>query len=119
MNIANIHASCVVCARAGAAFGVPEDAGVLLLGESGSGKSEAALRLIAIGALLVADDRCDLLFDGTALHARAPRNIAGLMEIRGVGIVALPFAPEARVALAVRATQKPVVERLPQHRRYE
>ena len=64
MTVVNIHASCVVCARAGAAFGVPEDAGVLLLGESGSGKSEAALRLIAIGAKLVADDRCELLFDG-------------------------------------------------------
>lgn len=119
MNSANIHASCIVCARAGAAFGAPEDAGVLILGDSGTGKSEMALRLIAIGAILVADDRCELLFDGEALHARAPDNIAGLLEIRGVGIVTLPFVRQARLALVVGPVGIAAADRLPLHRRYE
>lgn len=117
MAITNIHASCVVCADAGAAFGAPPDAGVLLLGDSGSYKSDLALRLIAMGAVLVSDDRCEILFDGATLRARPPRTIAGLVEIRGVGIVLLPFVPEARVVLAVRALRDHP-ERLPERRQY-
>ena len=119
MTSANIHASCIACAAAGGAIGVAESAGVLLLGDSGSGKSDVALRLIAMGAKLVADDRCEISFDGTILRARAPHNIAGLMEIHGLGIVAVPFAQEARIALAVRARQQSVLDRLPERRRYD
>src|SRR2546423_3465696 len=104
MKTLNIHATCVLCAEAGQAFGTPPDAGVLLLGESGSGKSDLALRLIAMGATLVADDRCELFFNGGAVCARAPPAIAGPIEIRGVGIVTLPFAPDAPIALAARGT---------------
>jgi HPr kinase/phosphorylase len=117
VTIANIHASCIVCAGAGAAFGTPSDGGVLLLGDSGSGKSDLALRLVAMGAGLVADDRCEIFFDGTTLRARPPRTIAGLMEIHGVGVVALPFVPEARIALVVRASETHP-QRLPERRRY-
>jgi HPr kinase/phosphorylase len=60
LRIANIHASCVVLARAGEPFGAPGDAGILILGASGSGKSDLALRLIGRGALLVADDRVEI-----------------------------------------------------------
>lgn len=115
---ANVHASCVICAGAGAPFGAPADAGVLLLGDSGSYKSDLTLRLLAMGAGLVADDRCELLFDGATLRARPPRSIAGLLEIRGLGIVALPFVPEARIALAVCASQE-FPHRLPEQRRYK
>ena len=114
----NIHASCVVCAGAGVAFGAPADGGVLLLGDSGSGKSDLALRLIALGARLVADDRCEIFFDGAALRARAPRTIAGLVEIHGLGVVALPFVPEARIVLVAHASTRDP-ERLPEHRRYK
>ena len=117
MNPVNIHASCIVCARAGAAFGAPEDVGVLILGESGTGKSDLALRLIAMGANLVADDRCEVSFDGAALRARAPRAIAGLIEIRGLGIVALPFATDVRIALVAR-TMRGLPDRLPARRRF-
>lgn len=117
VTVANIHASCLVCAGAGVPFGASRDAGVLLLGESGSGKSDLALRLIAMGAALVADDRCEIFFDGAGLRVRPPRALAGLMEIHGLGIVALRFVPEARIALAVRVSnnERP---RLPEHRRY-
>ncbi|HEX3431520.1 MAG TPA: hypothetical protein VHT03_11595 [Rhizomicrobium sp.] len=90
---------------------------MLLLGQSGSGKSDLALRLIAMGARLVADDRCEIFFDGNTLRARAPRSIAGVMEIRGLGIVGVPCASEARIALVVRIAD--AVERMPELRAYE
>ncbi|HSM95671.1 MAG TPA: HPr kinase/phosphatase C-terminal domain-containing protein [Rhizomicrobium sp.] len=114
----NIHASCVLLGDAGKAFGAPEDAGVLLLGESGKGKSDLALRLIERGATLVADDRTELLVRDGALFARAPKSLAGLMEVRGLGIVALPFAAEARVRLAVEMMEEGYVPRMPDPERY-
>ncbi len=82
-----IHASCV--ARG--------EAGVLLLGPPGSGKSGLVLRLLDHGFSLVADDRVDIE-NGIA---RAPAGLAGLLEVRGLGIVSLPHAREVRLALAV------------------
>ena len=117
MSTANIHASCVVCADAGAAFGASAEGGILLLGDSGSGKSDLALRLIAMGARLVADDRCEVFFDGSSLRARPPSGITGLMEIRGLGIVVLPSVPDARIALAVRLVVA-TPQRLPERQRY-
>ena len=115
----NIHASCVLLGPAGAAFGAPADAGILLLGGSGAGKSDLALRLIAQGALLVADDRCEISADDESLWARSPRALAGLIEIRGVGIASLPFASETRIRLAVRLVDPHAVTRLPEAERYE
>ncbi len=80
-----IHGSCA--ARDGA--------GVLLIGPSGSGKSDLLLRLLDRGFLLVADDRVDIV-DGIA---QAPPRLAGLVEVRGLGIFRLPHAPSARIAL--------------------
>jgi len=75
--------------------------GVLILGESGAGKSDLALRLIADGALLVADDQTDVAVAGDALRATPPRPIAGLIEARGVGIVHAPVKLATRLRLAV------------------
>jgi serine kinase of HPr protein (carbohydrate metabolism regulator) len=72
-----------------------------LIGRSGSGKSDLALRLIACGAQLVADDRTDLSVQRGRLTAAAPRALTGLLEIRGVGIVELPYARNVRIALVV------------------
>ena len=82
-----IHGSCA--AR--------EGAGVLLVGPPGSGKSDLLLRLLDRGFALVADDRIDIE-DGIA---RAPAPLRGLLEIRGLGIVRLPYVAEVRLALAV------------------
>lgn len=86
-----LHATCVAIGGLG----------VLLAGRSGSGKSDLALRLIDRGAQLVADD-CTLVVrrDGT-LHARAPDTIRGHMEVRGLGLVALPVLDETILALFV------------------
>ncbi len=117
MGAANIHATCVLLARAGKTFGAPANAGVLLLGKSGAGKSDVALRLIALGARLVSDDRTDLYADRGRLFGRAPATIKGLIEARGVGIVALPHAAKARIALAVSLDSAP--KRLPPREYYK
>ena len=100
-KVANIHASSVLLGRAAPSFGSRHDAGVLILGRSGAGKSDLALRLIERGAILVSDDRTELFLQKGTMMARPPAAIRGLMEVRGLGILAVPFAPKARVALAV------------------
>ncbi len=87
----NLHATSV--ARSGRA--------VLLLGPSGSGKSDLALRLLDHGFILVSDDRTLVRRDGERLIASAPATIAGKLEVRGLGIVALPSLDDVPVALAV------------------
>src|SRR5471032_1651600 len=85
-----VHASCVEL----------RGAGVLLLGDSGTGKSDLALRLIHEGWSLVADDRTVLSLKQGRIVAAAPTTINGLLEVRGLGIVALKSRP-ARLKLAV------------------
>jgi serine kinase of HPr protein (carbohydrate metabolism regulator) len=99
--IANIHASCVAAGSRG----------ILLLGPSGRGKSDLALRLIDRGARLVADDHCDIWFDRGRLWCRPPAELAGKLEVRGIGIVEQPWTAPVPVALAVRLAER--YERLP------
>jgi HPr kinase/phosphorylase len=88
--------------------------GVLLRGPPGSGKSDLALRLIDGGAGLVADDRVDLTTEGVTLVARAPANIHGMIEVRGVGLVRLPALDSARIAMVVDLVDDEAVDRLPE-----
>jgi len=100
----HIHATCVsVCG-----------AGVLLRGPSGAGKSDLALRLIDGGAMLVADDRVELAAGTGQVLARAPAALAGLLEVRGVGILPMPHIEEAPVALVVDLVTPDRVARLPE-----
>ncbi len=69
-----------------------EGEAVLLRGPSGSGKSDLALRLIDGGAQLVADDQTLLRRAGGRVLASAPPAIAGLLEVRGVGVVRVEAA---------------------------
>lgn len=84
---------------------------VLLCGPSGMGKSDLALRLIDRGAMLVSDDYTRLLEIEGRLFARAPDRIVGMMEVRGLGLVDMPHADNAPVALAVDLSDD--VERMP------
>ena len=77
-----------------AAFG---EAGVLILGKPGSGKSDLVLRLIDRGWALVADDRVHI----EAGWAEAPRSLAGLLEVRGLGILRMEQRTRVQLRLVV------------------
>src|SRR6266851_2230729 len=86
--------------------------GVLLRGASGAGKSDLALRLIDAGARLIADDQSELHRRGDSIIVRAPATIAGLVEVRGIGIIRLDALAEAPVALIVDLVPPEALERL-------
>ena len=93
--MSTIHASAVlVGARA-----------VLIRGPSGSGKSSLALALIQSNALrftrLVGDDRVHLEAANGRLLVRPAGTLAGLIEVRGLGIRRVPFEPVAAVGFVV------------------
>lgn len=89
---------------------------VLLRGPSGAGKSDLALRLIDAGARLIADDQSELSRLGDTIVVRAPSTIAGLIEVRGLGILRLE--PEADIPLSLIADliAPEALERLPERR---
>lgn len=104
----------------GTAIALGEHA-ALIRGPSGSGKSDLALRCIALApfahitcyAELVADDQVRLAVVGAAIEASPPPAIAGKMEVRGVGILSLPHRPLARLVLVVDLVPPAEVPRYP------
>ncbi len=98
-------------------------AGVLILGEPGSGKSALALRLIdepgygisgvLLHSELVADDQVIVTRDRDRLMASAPATLRGKLEIRGLGIVKLATPPSVPLLLVVKLQDHPTIERLP------
>lgn len=108
-----LHATCVSI----------DGQGVLLLGPPGAGKSDLALRLIdAPGrgtggalaiALLVSDDQVLVARNGSALFASPPAPTAGMLEMRGFGILRVLFEPAVRLRLAVRLEPVARIERMP------
>ena len=100
-----LHASCVAVG----------DFAVLLAGPSGAGKSDLALRLIDDGAQLVADDQTMLRREKNELLASPPPAIAGMIEIRHIGLVKMPFVESVPVSLYVElAPLNAGIERLPE-----
>lgn len=95
---ASVHATAVVSG----------DRGILIRGPSGSGKSRLALDLILAGragqippTLLVGDDRVRLTVNGDDLIAAGVPELAGKIEIRGLGVRSIGFAQQAPVAVVV------------------
>ncbi|MGE3474355.1 MAG: HPr kinase/phosphorylase [Rhodospirillaceae bacterium] len=99
-----LHGTCVSIGRTG----------VLIRGASGAGKSDLALRLIDRGAVLVADDYCDVTVENGAVVLSAPTAIAGRMEVRGLGIVPVKHQSSARLGLIVDLAHGDTIERLPE-----
>ena len=92
-----LHASCVaIRGRA-----------VLIAGRSGTGKSDLALRLIDRGGSLVSDDYTIVRRVEGRLLARAPANIEGKMEVRGLGILAFEALSDVPVALYIDLDRRP------------
>src|SRR5512143_2512221 len=94
LSAETIHASTVAV----------EGRAVLITGPSGSGKSDLTLRLLDRGFTLVSDDQTIVRRQGERLLATAPPNIAGKLEIRGIGIVEMEWAGDLPVALIVELT---------------
>ena len=84
---------------------------VLISGPSGAGKSDLALRLLDRGFTLVSDDQTLVRRDGDRLIATAPPNIAGKLEVRGIGIVEVDRLSDIPLALIVELTSD--IQRLP------
>ncbi len=99
-----IHASCVSI----------NNKAILLIGDSGSGKSDLALRLIDGGAQLIADDYVDITSKGNMLTVAPPKQLEGLIEARGVEILTIPFIRDTELKLAVKLVKCDEVERLPE-----
>jgi HPr kinase/phosphorylase len=104
-----LHASCVAVSGAG----------VVLVGPSGSGKSDVALRLIDAGGRLVADDRLVVERRGGHLFGRAPETLAGLIEARGLGIMKVEHCSSAPLCLIVELGEVSLSSRLPERRTFE
>jgi serine kinase of HPr protein (carbohydrate metabolism regulator) len=93
----------------------------LLRGPTGSGKSDLALRAVMLAAGAAADGTFDLVADdqvrarreGDGLVVSPPPQIAGLIEVRGLGILPLPHAEKARLTLLVDLMTTGRPERLP------
>jgi serine kinase of HPr protein (carbohydrate metabolism regulator) len=106
---ASVHASAVLVG----------DRAVLIRGPSGAGKSRLAFNLILAGragqlqpAVLVGDDRVHLDTVAGELRVRPARELAGLIEIRGLGIRNCDYTEEAVVGLIVDLAASDA-ERLP------
>jgi len=94
---------------------------VLIRGAPGSGKSDLALRCLAIAptalipcpAALVADDRVDLRRAGDRIVAEAPATIRGKLEVRGLGVLSVPCIASAQLVLVADIAPLDTIERLP------
>ncbi len=91
MNLKRIHSTSVVI----------DDNGVLILGDSGSGKSDLALRLIDNGATLISDDISICRKNLNNIYLYCPPEIKGLLEVREIGIITVPFVERIKLRLVV------------------
>lgn len=92
-----------------------EDNGVLIEGPSGSGKSDLALRLIDSGATLISDDLTFCQKRTKKIFLFSTKNIYGLIEVRGMGIITVPYIENIELKIIVNLTQNNV-ERLPRRK---
>ena len=96
-----------------ARFDPPVWRGVLIEGPSGAGKSDLAMRALDAGWALVADDRTLIWTCGERLYGRAPDALAGLLEVRGLGVLTTPGRSFAQVVLVASCSPPQAIERIP------
>jgi serine kinase of HPr protein (carbohydrate metabolism regulator) len=115
----SVHGNCLIVGTCG----------VLIRGKAGSGKSQLTDTMLS-GAcakgnlgVLVADDRVVLTAEENRVIATVPDSIAGMMEVRGFGLIETRYAPRAKLHLVVDLLPQEKIERLPDdavsHERFE
>jgi serine kinase of HPr protein (carbohydrate metabolism regulator) len=93
--------------------------GILLLGNSGSGKSDLALRLMDKGGKLIADDQVIVKRVKDKIIASCPSSLSGLLEVRGIGIIKIASIVQTSLDLVISLSPKEKIERLPESQMYE
>ncbi len=95
-----------------------EGQGLLLRGPSGAGKSDLAWRLIEAGAVLIADDLCEIRRQGDRLIIDLPAAVdsrfRGFIERRGLEIATVPWFGPAPLALVADLATSPVATEAPE-----
>ena len=86
-----LHANCVSI----------QNRGILIIGPSGSGKSNLSLKLMGLGGQLVSDDRTVVKRRNQEIFAACPDAIKGQIEARGVGILKVPTVKEIKLSFVV------------------
>lgn len=99
-----VHGTCVAVAGVG----------VLLRGAPGAGKSDLAFRLIDEGACLVSDDQVEISREEDRLLASPPSTIAGLLEVRGLGIFTFDHLASVPLGVVIDLVAAEAVERMPE-----
>ena len=102
MTAKKIHSTSVVI----------EDLGILIRGQSGSGKSDLALRLIDSGATLISDDLTICKKIGDYLYLYPHPKTKGLLEVREIGIMTVPYIENIKLTLVVELVEEEF-ERIP------
>ena len=92
---------------------VIEDLGILIRGQSGSGKSDLALRLIDSGATLISDDLTICKKIGDYLYLYPHSKTKGLLEVREIGIMTVPYIENIKLTLVVELVEEKF-ERIPE-----
>lgn len=100
----NYHGTSLVC----------NERGILLRGKSGSGKSDLALRLTHEGATLIADDQTNIVAKGSELIATCPTSLEGKLEVRGIGIIDVPFIKQHPLHIIIDLVHWKSIDRLPE-----
>ena len=100
-----VHATCIGL----------EGIGLLLRGPSGTGKSDLAFRMMEHNSKLIADDCVNLFLKNGVLMAQAPYSLRGLLEVRGVGIIEVPYENNICVFGVINLVDSNQVQRLPNH----
>lgn len=109
--MSNIHATSVYL----------NNKGILIIGKSGFGKSDLALRLIEQQqAILVADDITDLTIKNGKIYASCPENIKGKLEVRGIGIIQKTYKENVEINLVIELVDNfKKIDRLPEQDSWE
>ena len=83
-----------------------EDNGILIIGHSGSVKSDLALRLIDSGGTLISDDQTLCLKKQNEIFLFSIEAIYGLLEIRNMGIIKVPYVENVKMKIIVSLVKK-------------